>query len=44
MYTVWHLAQRFFAGREPPEIVLEEILSETLDSDDDRDWEDGWVE
>ena len=43
-YTVWHLAQQFFAGREPPENVLEEILSETLDSEDDRDWEDGWVE
>jgi hypothetical protein len=43
-YTVWHLAQQFFAGREPPESVLEEILSETLDSEDDRSWEDAWVE
>jgi hypothetical protein len=43
-YNVWHLAQRFFTGLELPELVLEEILSETADSDDDRDWEEGWVE
>ena len=44
-YNVWQLAQRFFAGREPHEQVLEEILGETLDSEDDREWEDGeWRE
>ena len=44
-YNVWHLAQRYFANLEPHELVLEEILSETLDSDDDRDWEEGgWVQ
>jgi hypothetical protein len=40
-YNVWHLAQRYFANLEPHELVLEEILSETLDSEDDREWEDG---
>jgi hypothetical protein len=44
-YNVWQLAQRFFAGREPHEQVLEEILGETLDSEDDRDWDEGgWVQ
>jgi hypothetical protein len=44
-YNVWQLAQRFFAGREPHEQVLEEILGETLDSEDDRAWEEGeWVQ
>ena len=44
-YNVWQLTQRFFAGREPPENVLEEVLSETLDSEDDRAWEEGeWVQ
>jgi hypothetical protein len=44
-YNVWQLAQRFFAGREAHEQVLEEIIGETLDSEDDRDWEDGeWRE
>jgi hypothetical protein len=40
-YNVWHLTQRFFANREAPEDVLEEVLTETMDSDDDREWEDG---
>ena len=40
-YNVWHLTQRYFANREAPEDVLEEVLTETLDSDDDREWEDG---
>jgi hypothetical protein len=44
-YNVWQLTQRFFAGHEEPRKVLEEILGETLDSEDDREWEDGgWVE
>jgi hypothetical protein len=44
-YNVLQLTQRFFAGREPPENVLEEVLSETLDSEDDRAWEEGeWVQ
>ena len=44
-YNVWQLTQRYFAGRELPELVLEEVLSETLDSEDDRAWEDGeWVQ
>jgi hypothetical protein len=44
-YNVWQLAQRFFAGRAAHEQVLEEIIGETLDSEDDRDWEDGeWRE
>jgi hypothetical protein len=44
-YNVWPLAQRFFAGLEQPELVIEEILCETLDSEDDREWDDGeWVE
>ena len=40
-YNVWHLTQRYFANREAPEEVLEEVLTETMDSDDDREWEDG---
>ena len=44
-YNVWQLSQGFFARREPPENVLEEILGETLDSEDDRDWEQGeWAQ
>jgi hypothetical protein len=44
-YNVWHLTQRYFANREPPELVLEEVLTETLDSEDDRAWEEGeWVQ
>ncbi len=44
-YNVWQLTQRYFAGREPPENVLEEVLGETLDSEDDRAWEEGeWVQ
>ena len=44
-YNVWHLTQRFFANREPPEDVLEEVLTETLDSEDDREWDEGdWVQ
>jgi hypothetical protein len=44
-YNVWHLTQRYFANREAPEDVLEEVLTETLDSDDDREWEDGdWIQ
>jgi hypothetical protein len=44
-YNVWHLTQRYFANLEPPELVLEEVLSETLDSEDDRAWEEGeWVQ
>jgi len=43
-YNVWQRTQRFFADRDPPELVLEGVLSETLDSEDDRDWEEGgWV-
>jgi hypothetical protein len=35
----------FFAGREPHEQVLEEILGETRDSEDDREWEEGdWAQ
>ena len=40
-YNVWHLTQRYFANLEAPEAVLEEVLTETMDSDDDREWEDG---
>ena len=44
-YNVWHLTQRFFGNFEPPENVLEEILTETMDSDDDREWDEGdWVQ
>jgi hypothetical protein len=55
-YNVWHLAQRGLSGFVPPELILEQIcdppelvlegvLSETLDSEDDRDWEEGgWVQ
>ena len=44
-YNVWHLTQRYFANREAPEDVLEEVLTETLDSEDDREWDDGeWVQ
>ena len=40
-YNVWHRAQRYFANREEPDEVLEEVIAETMDSDDDREWEDG---
>ena len=44
-YNVWQLAQRYFANFEQPDNVLEEIISETLDSEDDREWEEGeWVQ
>jgi hypothetical protein len=44
-YNVWQLAQRYFANFGEPEAVLEEIISETLDSEDDREWEEGeWVQ
>ncbi len=44
-YNVWHIAQRAIANFEPPDTALEEVMAETLDSDDDRAWEeDGWVE
>jgi hypothetical protein len=44
-YNVWQLAQRYFANFEQPENVLEEIISETLDSEDDRVWEEGeWTQ
>ena len=42
-YNVWHLTQRYFAHREAPEDVLEEVLTETLDSEDDRAWDEDWV-
>jgi hypothetical protein len=44
-YNVWHLTQRFFGNQEAPEGVMEEILTETMDSDDDREWDEGdWVQ
>jgi hypothetical protein len=44
-YNVWQLAQRYFANFGEPEAVLEEIISETLDSEDDREWEEGeWAQ
>jgi hypothetical protein len=44
-YNVWRLTQRYFANLEPPEDVLEEVLTETLDSEDDRAWEEGeWLQ
>ena len=44
-YDVWRLAQQALAGNEVPEVALEEIIAETLDSEDDREFEeDGWVE
>jgi len=44
-YNVWQIAHRALAGWEPPDTALEEVMAETLDSDDDRAWEeDGWVE
>ena len=44
-YNVWHIAQRAIANFEPHDTALEEVIAETLDSDDDRAWEeDGWVE
>ena len=44
-YNVWHIAQRAIANFEPHDTALEEVIAETLDSDDDRAWEeDGWAE
>ena len=44
-YNVWRLTQRYFANREPAEDVIEDVLTETLDSDDDREWEEGeWAQ
>ena len=44
-YNVWRLAQQALAGNEVPEAALEAIIAETLDSEDDREFEeDGWVE
>jgi hypothetical protein len=40
-YNVWQLATRYFANLGEPDVVLEEIISETLDSEDDREWEEG---
>ena len=44
-YNVWQIAHRAFANFQPHDTALEEVMAETLDSDDDRAWEeDGWVE
>jgi hypothetical protein len=44
-YNVWQRAQRYFANLEHPDSVLEEIISETLDSEDDRAWDEvEWVQ
>jgi hypothetical protein len=44
-YNVWWITQRYFANREPAEGVLEEVLTETLDSEDDHAWEAGeWLQ
>ena len=44
-YDVWRLAQQALAGNEVPEAALEAIIAETLDSEDDREFEeDGRVE
>jgi hypothetical protein len=44
-YDVWRLAQQALAGNEVPEAALEAIIAETLESEDDREFEeDGWVE
>ena len=44
-YNVWQIAQRAVAGHSAPDAALEEVITETIDSDDDRLWEeDGWVE
>jgi hypothetical protein len=45
MATEREVAQHTLAGHEAPGVALEAVIAETLDSDDDRAWEeDGWVE
>ena len=39
-YNVWHIAQRAIANFEPHDTALEEVIAETLHSDDDRAWEE----
>jgi hypothetical protein len=41
-WNVWQVAQRALAGHEEHVIALEEVISETLDSEDDRAWEEDW--
>jgi hypothetical protein len=45
-YEVWRIAQNALAGNGISEAVFEEITAETLDSEDDRDYDEfrGWVE
>jgi hypothetical protein len=43
--NVWQIAQRALAGHEMHGVALEEVISEAMDSEDDRLWEEyGWVE
>jgi hypothetical protein len=41
-YNVWRLAEHALVRRETFEVALEEIRAETLDSEDDREYEDRW--
>jgi hypothetical protein len=44
-WNVWQVAQPALAGHEAHAVALEAVITETLNSDDDRVWEeDGWVE
>jgi hypothetical protein len=35
-WNVWQIEQRALAGHDSPGVALEEVISETVDSDDDR--------
>jgi hypothetical protein len=45
-YAVWRIAQNALAGNDISEAAFEEIIAETVDSEDDRDYDEfrGWVE
>jgi hypothetical protein len=44
-YHVWRIAQEAFAREEISEVVFEELITQTMDSEDDREYEErGWVE
>jgi hypothetical protein len=44
-YNVWRIAQDVFARGEISEVAFEELLIQTMDSEDDREFEErGWVE
>ena len=41
-WNVSQLAHRALANFEDPAVALEEVVAETLDSEDDRAWEEDW--